>query len=396
MKFSFSKKNIIKKYISKIRYGSITIIFPDKEKYTFTGKLDGLSCNLYIKNYNFVKKTIFAGSLGFSESYLDGDWDSDNVTDLLLFFIQNEDSYLNILNGKITSRLINLFMHKLKSNNKQNSKKNIHDHYDIGNNFYNLWLDKTMSYSSAYYTTKNLSLENAQKEKYRKICNDLNLKPGNSVLEIGCGWGGFADIAVKEFGVSLTGITLSEEQYKYCNDIFKDTNHEKNVEFLLKDYRDINGIYDFIVSIEMLEAVGEEYWETYFNKVKSCLKDKGKALIQVITIENKYFQEYKNKADFIQKYIFPGGMLPSPEKLKENILKSKLSICKEFEFFGNDYAQTLEEWQNRFQNSWEKIKILSSKYDNKFKRVWEFYLYYCEAGFKGKWINVCFVLVENK
>jgi cyclopropane-fatty-acyl-phospholipid synthase len=285
-------------------------------------------------------------------------------------------------------------MHRLRPNTRKGSRKNIADHYDLGNDFYAEWLDDSMTYSSALFANGENDLRTAQLEKYRRLCRSLDLKPGMTVLEIGCGWGGFAEVAASEFGATVTGITLSKEQLAYAQERMKKAGLSDKVTLKLEDYRDTKGQFDRIASIEMFEAVGEEYWPVYFQTVRNRLAPGGKAGIQVITLADRFFADYRKTADFIQRYVFPGGMLPSPSRLREEIASAGLHLNDTF-WFGLDYAETLSRWQVQFQSVWNKITNLSSQYDDRFKRLWEFYLSYCEVGFEVGWTDVGQVVIER-
>jgi cyclopropane-fatty-acyl-phospholipid synthase len=285
-------------------------------------------------------------------------------------------------------------MHRLRPNTRKGSRKNIAEHYDLGNDFYAEWLDPSMTYSSALFEGGINDLQAAQIQKYRRLCRSLELRPGMTVLEIGCGWGGFAEIAAGEFGAHVTGITLSKEQLAYAQARMETAGLSDKVTLKLQDYRDTRGTFDRIASIEMFEAVGEEYWPIYFQTVRDRLAPGGRAGIQVITIADRFFADYRKTADFIQRYVFPGGMLPSPTRLAEEIASAGLKLGEQF-WFGKDYAETLNRWNAVFQTKWEKISGLSAQYDSRFKRLWEFYLGYCEVGFKAGWTDVGQIVIQR-
>ena len=280
----------------------------------------------------------------------------------------------------------------LQSNSRRQAKKNISYHYDLGNDFYGLWLDDTMTYSSALFQTGQESLETAQTAKYASMVDEMGAVAGDHVLEIGCGWGGFAEYAAKERGLKVTGLTISREQHDFATARMERLGLSDRVEIKMQDYGDETGQYDGIASIEMFEAVGEKYWPTYFEKVSDCLKPGGKAGLQIITIQDQMFEDYRSGTDFIQRYIFPGGMLPPPGKLAE-IGKSLGLDLKDQKIFGQDYARTLLEWRQRFRTAWPQIRPMG--FDERFKRLWEFYLHYCEAGFRAGNIDVRQLVYEK-
>ena len=380
--------------ISRIKYGEIEIITPEKKKYKFSGETKEPKAYLEIKSYKSIKKILNNGSLGFAESYLEGYINTNNLKSLMIFFLKNE-KYLNFIFKKnIFVRFINSIKKKLNENTILQNKKNISYHYDLGNDFFKHWLDKNLTYSSGIYKKKKNNLEEAQINKIEKICKLLKLKPNHNVLEIGCGWGSFAIYAAKKYKCKITCITLSEKQYQYVKKKVNSLNLNEKIKVELVDYRNLKGKFDRIVSIEMFEAVGEKYWDIYFKKVKELLKTNGLAAFQIITINNKRFYNYKkNNLDFIQKYIFPGGMLPSKEILQDIILRNGL-LQTSINGFANDYSKTLREWYKRFKKSWTFIEPLG--FDEKFKRMWEYYLNYCETGFEFGTLDLIQISIKNK
>ncbi len=286
------------------------------------------------------------------------------------------------------SRLLTLVQrvrHWLNDNSPKGSRRNISAHYDLGNQFYRHWLDPTMTYSSALFSTGAKDLESAQQAKYRALARDAAIGPDDHVLEIGCGWGGFAEFAAREIGCRVTGLTISREQHDFASARIAAAGLADKVDIQLRDYRDETGRYDRIASIEMFEAVGEKYWPVFFGKLKECLKAGGTAGMQIITINEAAYATYRKRPDFIQRYVFPGGMLPTPAILKSLGAEQGLSFLRE-RVFAEDYARTLAEWRTRFWASWEKIVPLG--FDERFKKLWEFYLHYCEAGFRAEYIDV--------
>jgi cyclopropane-fatty-acyl-phospholipid synthase len=377
-----------------IQAGKLNMVLPDGSVHHFEGREPGPTATLIIKDPRTIARIAFGGCLGLCEAYLDGMWDSPNVTEVLRLGTANEMAFDSMLRGKPWARFASWVMHRLRPNTRKGAKRNISEHYDLGNDFYQEWLDPSMTYSSALFTQGSSDLQAAQVEKYRTLCRALELKPGMSVLEIGCGWGGFAEIAAGEFGAKVTGITLSREQLAYAQARMEKAGLSAQVELRLEDYRDTRGKFDRIASIEMFEAVGEGYWPAYFNTLRERLIPGGRAGIQVITIADRLFADYRRTADFIQLYVFPGGMLPSPSRLREEISRAGLKLGEQL-WFGADYAETLRQWQASFQAAWETISGLQAQYDERFKRLWEFYLGYCEVGFDAGFTDVGQIVIHS-
>jgi cyclopropane-fatty-acyl-phospholipid synthase len=378
-----------------VRVGHLTVQLPGGDVHKFEGSEPGPAATLIINDPRTIAKTVYGGSLGFSEAYLKGWWDSPTLTEMLLLGTANEASWDALIDGKPWMRFLSKLMHKLRPNTRSGSKRNIADHYDLGNDFYEQWLDPSMSYSAAMFAEGANSLGEAQKTKMRRICNALQLSPAKKLLEIGCGWGGFAELAASEFGVNVVAITLSREQLNYAQARIARAGLSDRVQVKLQDYRDVQGSFDAIASIEMIEAVGEAYWPTYFATLHDRLRPDGLACIQAITIAERYFDGYRSAADFIQRYVFPGGMLASASRLRAETERAGL-IWRNAHWFGQDYAETLKQWQAAFQNAWPKIAQLpaaKTRYDAQFKRLWEYYLAYCEAGFRSQWTDVGQILV---
>ena len=323
---------------------------------------------------------MLGGDIGFFESYADGQWESPDLAQCLFVFAGNADHIQDAFHATPLLGFIDGVRHMLNRNTKSGSKKNIMAHYDLGNSFYESWLDPTMTYSSARFTSSDTDLTAAQLEKYRSLASSINLQPDDTVLEIGSGWGGFAEVAASEFGAKVTGLTLSPSQLKYAQRRVFEAGLAERVEFRLQDYRDVEQKFDKVASIEMFEAVGQQYWSAYFDKVKNALKPGGAAGLQIITIADRFFDDYARSPDFIQRYVFPGGMLPSPSLLKSHIEKAGL-VCRQSIDFGQDYARTLAVWHERFLRAWGDIR--QKGFDDRFKRLWRFYLAYCEAGFRA-------------
>ena len=320
-----------------------------------------------------------------------GDWECPDLTALFDIALANEQAFDLENRGSWLFRTLNRLRHLLNNNSKTGSRRNISYHYDLGNEFYSHWLDETMTYSSALFSAEE-KLADAQQKKYRTIADMAELKSGDKVLEIGCGWGGFSEVAAKEYGAEIKGLTLSKEQLSYAQNRYQKANVAHLASASLTDYRDARGQYDKIVSIEMFEAVGYENWDTYFTAVKRLLKPGGTALLQIILIEDERFDSYRKNVDFIQKYIFPGGLLPSVEALSASVEENGLSL-RDSHLFGPSYAKTCEIWQKNFQHAWDDIKPLG--FDTRFKRMWEYYLSYCEAGFKAGTIDVGLFKIVN-
>ncbi len=366
--------------------GSLTIRTPEGRLLRVGGHAPGPVAELILRNWNLPRRAFTGGTIGVAKSYMDGDWESPDVTSLLELFVVNVEAGEQVAGG--ASRLLTLVQrirHWLNDNSPKGSRRNISAHYDLGNQFYRHWLDPTMTYSSALFSTGAKDLESAQRAKYRALARDAAIGPDDRVLEIGCGWGGFAEFAAREIGCRVTGLTISREQHDFASARIAAAGLSDKVDIQLRDYREETGRYDRIASIEMFEAVGEKYWPVFFGKVKECLKAGGTAGMQIITINEAAYATYRKRPDFIQRYVFPGGMLPTPAILKALGAEQGLSFLRE-RVFAEDYARTLAEWRTRFWASWEKIVPLG--FDERFKKLWEFYLHYCEAGFRAEYIDV--------
>ncbi|MDP1528548.1 MAG: cyclopropane-fatty-acyl-phospholipid synthase family protein [Rhodoferax sp.] len=362
-------------------YGRLTVHLPNGETHQLDGSQPGPAAIFDIKDYRFARRVLASGDIGLAEAYMAGEFESPNLAALLESFAHNHDHIQRLFNGNPLVRAINWLTHKRRRNSRSGSKKNIHAHYDLGNAFYASWLDPTMTYSSARFTRPEMTLDAAQREKYGSLARLMELQSGQSVLEIGCGWGGFAEFAAKEVGARVTGITISQEQYDFARQRMFNAGLAERADIQLIDYRDVQGRFDRVASIEMFEAVGQEYWPAYFSKIHDVLEPGGKAGLQIITIDDALFGGYNKRTDFIQKYIFPGGMLPSEESLKPVIDGSGLG-WRTVERFGQDYADTLKLWDERFQAAWGDIRRMGG-FDERFRRLWRFYLAYCEAGFRS-------------
>tara|TARA_Y100001960_G_scaffold153491_1_gene161933 strand:+ start:1850 stop:3019 length:1170 start_codon:yes stop_codon:yes gene_type:complete len=384
---------VVKRYInkigSKIKFGKLIVVMPNGNEFIFKGK-KGIEGKLILKSYKPIIRTILGGHLGFSESYLNHEWESPNLEKLLELMLRNLPNEFQP-KSKVY-KFYNRFIHFLRDNTKMRAKKNIEYHYDIGNSFYEIWLDKSMTYSSGIFQKENEDLYQAQKNKYEKLIKKMDIKPHHKVLEIGCGWGGMAEYIGKNLGCDYTGITISPNQKEFAEKRMISNKIEKKTNIKLCDYRDIKGTFDRIISIEMIEAVGEKYWDTYFSKINNCLKKGGLAGIQMILIDNKKFNSYRKSVDFIQKYIFPGGMLPSHEKIRDSFSKNGLKEISN-NSFGESYAKTLKIWRNNFNNSLDKLSRIGI--DAKIQRLFHYYFSYCEAGFSDGQIDVSQKIIKK-
>ena len=374
-------KNWINKKLKTFEDGSLRLSIPGCSD-IIIGDHNQPEFNITFTSIRGIYLILRRGVLGFTEGFIQGYWITDNLQKTMTFLAKNLSNVESIKKGN-SRKFITKFQHWLRENTLSRSKKNIHAHYDLGNAFYELWLDSSMTYSSALF--QNLEeepLESAQKNKYQKIIDSLNLKSGDNVLEIGCGWGGFIEHASK-LGINVTGLTISKEQFDYASS--RITNLGATQKILYEDYRVHEGLYDAVVSIEMLEAVGSKYWNEYFNSIKRFLKPGSSALVQVITMHDEYFKTYNVDPDFIQTYIFPGGELISDEAFFN--CASTISLeCKKVRSFGDSYAKTLELWNEEFQNRWDSVRELG--FDIKFKRTWEMYYAYCIGGFLSDRLDV--------
>lgn len=370
----------------RLRHGTLSFTLPDKRTLTFAGKDDaGAKAHIIVHDYRFARRFIFGGDIGFYESYADGQWDTPDLAAVLYIIARNADDMQDVFAAAGLVDFLNNVRHSLNRNTRGGSRRNIIAHYDLGNSFYEKWLDRSMTYSSGLFLDGKNDLYTAQQNKYQALTETIDAKPDDHILEIGSGWGGFAIHAAKERGARVTGLTLSPSQLDYAQRRVFEAGLAERVDFRLQDYRDIDQTFDKIASIEMFEAVGKEYWPTYFNQIRQSLKPGGLAGLQIITIADRFFKNYTKSTDFIQRYIFPGGALPSPSILKDLTDKAGLRVESVSEF-GQDYAATLHEWHERFSNAWDAISPLG--FDERFRKLWKFYLAYCEAGFRAGTTNV--------
>ena len=390
--FKISEKIVLNK-LKKIEYGSLKLINYDGQVFHFGNLEDELTADIKINNEKFYFNIIVGGSSALGEAHMSKDFYSTNLTNLIELTARNI-RLVHSFSGSLRIQKIKNFIKKIfASNTKSKSLKYISKHYDLGNSFFSKWLDKSLTYSSAVYEKPNDNLEKAQKNKYQKLIDLLDVKDGNKVLEIGCGWGGFSEYLAKNYNVTIDCITISKKQFEFTRNRINDAGLNNKVNVMFLDYRDLNEKYDKIASIEMIEAVGEKYLDKYFETIKRSLNVKGSAAIQGITIRDDLFERYRSSEDFIQKYIFPGGFLPSLGFMKSLIKKNNLNLLK-VNSYPDDYAKTLAAWRENFLKVWSNIAPLG--FDETFKRMWEFYLSYCEAGFKSKNIDLIQFSMSNK
>lgn len=372
--------------LAGLECGRLTLVDPDGASRVFDGRRAGPQATVRIKDPGALRRLVTGGSVGFAEAYMDGLWDSPDLTAVIELAARNSDLDSRF-EGRFLTRVVNRILHRLRGNTRRGSRRNIAYHYDLGNGFYRRWLDATMTYSAAVFERPDQSLAEAQAVKYERLAALLDVKPGDRVLEIGCGWGGFARHLATTRDVHVTGITLSAEQLAWARNMARREGLEDRLAFRLQDYRDVSETYDAVASIEMFEAVGEEHWPLYFRTLHDRLKPGGRAALQVITIAEDRFERYRQGADFIQRYIFPGGMLPSPSRMRQGLAAAGLSLSHEAAY-GSHYAETLRRWQQSFQREWAEIHA-EEGFDDRFHRMWSYYLSYCEAGFRAGTIDVC-------
>jgi cyclopropane-fatty-acyl-phospholipid synthase len=372
-------------YAARIRRGTLDVTLPDGRLIRFGGAEPGPAAAMTIHSYRFAWRLMKGGDIGIAEAYLRKEWDTPDLTQFLYIFCINHDLISPLFEQKTAMRVVQTLQHWFRRNTRAQAKRNIFAHYDIGNTFYKSWLDSSMTYSSALFEDGTNDLTTAQQNKYRRLAEALSLQPDQTVLEIGCGWGGFAEFAAKTYGVKLVGLTISQEQREFAQKRIFDAGLSERVEIRFQDYRDERGQYERIASIEMIEAVGEQFWPKYFSQLSDRLLPGGLAGIQAITIRDSMFQTYRREVDFIQRYVFPGGMLPSPAVLKSLGERFGIPVIRE-RIFGQDYARTLATWRDNFRQAWPNLKPLG--FDERFRRLWEYYLSYCEAGFLSGNIDV--------
>ena len=364
---------------SQIRKGRLDVILPDGRHFRTEGPAPGPVAQVTIHNPDLFARLLREGDVGFGEAYMDGWWSTPDLQAFMDLIHDDNEPMLSGFPGMSLVRAFERMRFWLQSNSRRQARRNIAHHYDLGNSFYELWLDETMTYSSAIFSSGQESLDAAQTAKYASMVDQIGAQPGDHVLEIGCGWGGFAEYAARDRGLRVTGLTISREQFDYATARVASAGLSDLVDIKLQDYRDETGRYDGIASIEMFEAVGEKYWSTYFNAVRNRLKPGKAATLQVITVEDTRFESYRKEVDFIQKYIFPGGILPSPSVLRREVEAAGLNVLGSIEF-GDSYSQTLRRWSDTFNQRWEEVSQLG--FDDRFRRMWEFYLTSCAASFR--------------
>lgn len=372
--------------------GRLDVVLPDGRRFRVEGEGAGPVAEMHVHNPDLFARLIREGDLGFSDAYLDNWWSTPDLQAFMDLVHAGNEGIYDGFPGMGFLRAYERFRFWLQRNHKAQARKNISHHYDLGNDFYQLWLDETMTYSSAIFETGQESHEAAQRAKYASMIDQIGAKAGDHILEIGCGWGGFAEFAAKERGIRVTGLTISEEQFKFAQERIENAGLSDLVNFKLQDYRDEQGHYDGIASIEMFEAVGEKYWPAYFNTVRERLKPGKQATLQIITVADHRFENYRKGVDFIQKYIFPGGMLPSPSELRQQVAKAGLSVARSIEF-GASYNITLRRWHETFNEKWDQIAELG--FDERFRRMWNFYLTSCASTFDSATCDVTQITIKR-
>ncbi|MDG2528039.1 SAM-dependent methyltransferase [Caulobacter endophyticus] len=376
-------------------WGELTIVTPGGERRHLAGAVPGRAATIVVRDARFAARVLANGDIGFAEGFMAGEWESPDLAALLTTLANNYDHIRRLFDGGLPMRVANWAFHRLRANTRAGSRRNVHAHYDLGNAFYEAWLDETMTYSSARFEHPGQSLEAAQIAKYEQLAALMDLKPGHSMVEIGCGWGGFAQFAAARIGARVTAVTISREQHDFARRRIFEAGLAERVEIRLIDYRDLEGQFDRLASIEMLEAVGRDYWGVYFDKVRSLLKPGGRAALQAITIQDALFDDYDARTDFIQRYVFPGGALPSENRLAPLIAARGLR-WRRTERFGQDYAKTLALWAQRFEKAYPLIAQGSQTFDSRFRRLWTFYLAYCEAGFRTGRTDVIQMAIDRQ
>lgn len=375
-----------------VNQGRLDFVLPDGRVFRAEGDKPGYVAQVRVHSDDVFTRLVREGDLGFCDSFIEGGWSSPDLQAFLDFIHTDNEMLYRGFPGQALVRAYERLRFYLQSNTKRQAQKNISYHYDLGNDFYALWLDDSMTYSSALFKNGQESLEKAQENKYASMVDQMGAKPGDHVLEIGCGWGGFAEYAARERGLKVTGLTISKEQLAYAKARIEAAGLSDQVTFKLQDYRDENGSYDGIASIEMFEAVGEKYWPVYFDTLRRCLKPGRTGTLQIITLDEVRFETYRKRVDFIQKYIFPGGMLPSKTALLQEIEKAGLAFKSQIDF-GESYSQTLRRWHARFNEEWGGVAALG--FDQRFRNMWNFYLTTCAAAFHSGNCDVVQVTIEN-
>ena len=383
---------LLLRLLRNIRHGRLRVMLPSGAVIEKIGSEAGPEAVIVIRRWRMLRRVIAAGDIGFAEGYLDEDWTTPDLTALIRFAARNTEALSRAVEGSPLMRLFNRAKHLLNANTKHGSRRNIEAHYDLGNDFYKEWLDPSMLYSSGIFDQSAQTLEASQQKKLERILEKLDLDGSKNLLEIGCGWGALAVFLAGRANARVMGVTLSPSQLAWAKDAAEKAEKSDQVDLRLQDYRDLDGQFDRIVSIEMFEAVGEAYWPNYFATLKRCLKPGGRVVLQIISIEEGRFDSYRRDTDFIQKYIFPGGFLPSDSALKAAVSKAGF-VLRDKELFGKSYARTLAEWRARFHARWPAIAVLG--FDERFRRLWHYYLCYCEAGFEEGSIDVGLYTIEH-
>jgi cyclopropane-fatty-acyl-phospholipid synthase len=378
--------------LERAAVGRVELVLPGGTRHVFEGPEPGPSAEIELRDDSVARRLLVGGDVAFAEAYMDGDWESPDPAAVIDYAVRNADAIDRHLGETVWGGLLRRALHAIRANTRVGSRRNIAYHYDLGNEFYRLWLDPTMTYSSALFEREDASLEDAQRAKYRRLANLLGLEPGQSVLEIGCGWGGFAVTAAGERGCRVTGLTLSERQREFALRRAAEAGLADRIDIRLEDYRDTKGLFDRIASIEMFEAVGQRYWPIFFERVRDHLTQGGAAAMQIITIAEERFEAYRARPDFIQRYIFPGGMLPTLTHLRSLVADAGMEWRGDHGF-GLDYARTLQLWRQRFVEAWPEIRSLG--FDERFKRMWQYYLAYCEGGFRAGSIDVRQIVIQR-
>jgi len=385
---------VLEAALCRLRRGRLTLIRPDRSARVFEGAAPGPEAAVVLRSPRAARRLVLGGAVGFGEGYVRGLWDTPDLEALLRLAVANDDAISIGRTGTAVLHGLRGLLKRRNANTRAGSRRNIAAHYDLGNEFYAAWLDPTMTYSSALWDTPAQSLPEAQRNKMRRLCRGLGLRPGQRVLEIGCGWGGFAEVAAGEFGCHVTGLTLSREQLDWACARIAAAGLEHRVDLRLQDYRDVTGTFDAIASIEMLEAVGQTYWPTFFRVLRDRVVPGGSIGLQAITIAETLFEEYRRFPDFIQTHVFPGGMLPTDRHLAEGLANAGLHLTDR-SAFGADYARTLGLWRQAFLAAWPVILDGGLGFDERFRRLWVYYLTYCKVGFETGRIDVVQVLAER-
>ena len=376
---------VLRRVLTAMDKGRLIFVLPNGARVDCRGRQAGPEATLFIHDMSALRRLLFSGDVAFAEAFIRGDWSSPDLASVIEIAAVNGESFMRAVEGFAPARFVNWLAHRLRANSRVGSRRNISAHYDLGNAFYGLWLDPQMFYSSGIYRSGDETLQQAQQQKVDRVLELLAARNGESVLEIGCGWGGLA-VAMTQGGAGrITGLTLSKQQLDHARDVVDSHGCQSQVDLRLEDYRDVSGRYDRIVSIEMIEAVGREYWPIYFATLRDRLAEDGHVVLQAITIEDRRFEKYSATPDFIQRFIFPGGALPCPRALEEEAQRAGLRL-ETVELFGDGYARTLVEWRRRFLENWSQIEALG--FNSSFRKLWDYYLCYCEGGFRSGAINV--------